>query len=92
MFSTFSSYCYADHLELCIKLDTYKVEAFSPLDAIVLCVICAFKQVTQWFEEKATLFLENSHLGSSLSENEGLLREYKEYEQKSKVRDHYTVQ
>ncbi|XP_016355623.1 coiled-coil domain-containing protein 141-like [Sinocyclocheilus anshuiensis] len=44
---------------------------------------CAL-EVTQWFKEKATLFLENSHLGSSLSENEDLLREYKEFEQKSK--------
>ncbi|XP_042620123.1 coiled-coil domain-containing protein 141 isoform X2 [Cyprinus carpio] len=42
------------------------------------------QEVTQWFKEKATLFLENSQLGSSLSENEELLREYKEYEQKAK--------
>uniref|UniRef100_A0A8C1WCH4 Coiled-coil domain containing 141 n=1 Tax=Cyprinus carpio TaxID=7962 RepID=A0A8C1WCH4_CYPCA len=42
------------------------------------------QEVTQWFKEKATLFLENSQLGSSLSENEDLLREYIEFEQKSK--------
>uniref|UniRef100_A0A672NWB5 Coiled-coil domain containing 141 n=1 Tax=Sinocyclocheilus grahami TaxID=75366 RepID=A0A672NWB5_SINGR len=42
------------------------------------------QEVTQWFKEKATLFLENSQLGSSLSENEDLLREYKEFEQKAK--------
>uniref|UniRef100_A0A8C1S579 Coiled-coil domain containing 141 n=1 Tax=Cyprinus carpio TaxID=7962 RepID=A0A8C1S579_CYPCA len=44
------------------------------------------QEVTQWFKEKATLFLENSQLGSSLSENEELLREYKEYEQKAKMK------
>ncbi|XP_016375665.1 coiled-coil domain-containing protein 141-like [Sinocyclocheilus rhinocerous] len=42
------------------------------------------QEVTQWFKEKATLFLEISQLGSSLSENEDLLREYKEFEQKAK--------
>uniref|UniRef100_A0A8C1MUU0 Coiled-coil domain containing 141 n=1 Tax=Cyprinus carpio TaxID=7962 RepID=A0A8C1MUU0_CYPCA len=45
------------------------------------------QEVTQWSKEKATLFLENSQLGSSLSENEELLREYKEFEQKAKVKD-----
>ncbi|XP_026074738.1 coiled-coil domain-containing protein 141-like [Carassius auratus] len=42
------------------------------------------QEVTQWFKEKATLFLGTSQLGSSLSENEDLLREYKEFEQKAK--------
>ncbi|XP_050974245.1 LOW QUALITY PROTEIN: coiled-coil domain-containing protein 141 [Labeo rohita] len=42
------------------------------------------QEVTQWFKEKATLFLENSQLGASLSENEDLLHEYKEFEQKAK--------
>nr|XP_055071320.1 coiled-coil domain-containing protein 141 isoform X1 [Misgurnus anguillicaudatus] len=42
------------------------------------------EEVTRWFNEKMALFLENNQLGSSLSENEDLFQEYKEFEQKVK--------
>ncbi|XP_043104600.1 coiled-coil domain-containing protein 141 isoform X2 [Puntigrus tetrazona] len=67
-------------VDLCMRLQKHELET-----------ICRIRQwerqeqeVIQWFKEKATLFLANSQLGSSLSENEDLLREYKEFEQKSK--------
>ncbi|KAI4887776.1 hypothetical protein NFI96_017517 [Prochilodus magdalenae] len=42
------------------------------------------QEVTRWFKENADLFLENNRLGSSLSESEELLQEYKEFELKAK--------
>ncbi|KAI7808690.1 coiled-coil domain-containing protein 141 [Triplophysa rosa] len=50
--------------------------------------ICQWEQkeeeVTRWFKENRTLFLENNQLGSSLSENEDLLQEHKKMERKTK--------
>ncbi|XP_048095477.1 coiled-coil domain-containing protein 141 isoform X1 [Alosa alosa] len=50
--------------------------------------ICQWEQqeqeVTHWFKENADLYLENDQLGSSLSDSEDLLQEYKEFEQKAK--------
>lgn len=42
-------------------------------------------QVARWFKENADPFLERNQLGSSLSDSEGLLQEYKEFELKAKV-------
>ncbi|KAM9486119.1 coiled-coil domain-containing protein 141 isoform 2-T2 [Clarias gariepinus] len=42
------------------------------------------QEVRRWFKENADLFLERNQLGSSLSESEELLREYKEFELKAK--------
>ncbi|XP_062390129.1 coiled-coil domain-containing protein 141-like [Sardina pilchardus] len=50
--------------------------------------ICQWEQqeqeVTHWFKENADLYLENDQLGSSLSESEDLLQEYRKFEQKAK--------
>ncbi|XP_030643095.1 coiled-coil domain-containing protein 141 [Chanos chanos] len=42
------------------------------------------KEVTHWLKEHADSLLENSKMGSSLSENEELLKEHREFELKSK--------
>ncbi|KAG7330838.1 hypothetical protein KOW79_004807 [Hemibagrus wyckioides] len=42
------------------------------------------QEVTRWFKENADPFLERNQLGSSLSESEELLQEYKEFELKAK--------
>ncbi|KAK3568639.1 hypothetical protein QTP86_011431 [Hemibagrus guttatus] len=42
------------------------------------------EEVTRWFKENADPFLERNQLGSSLSESEELLQEYKEFELKAK--------
>ncbi|XP_066497305.1 coiled-coil domain-containing protein 141 [Hoplias malabaricus] len=42
------------------------------------------KDVTHWLKENTEKLLENNQLGSSLSESEELLREYKEFELKAK--------
>ncbi|KAJ8416938.1 hypothetical protein AAFF_G00328160 [Aldrovandia affinis] len=42
------------------------------------------QEATSWFKKNAELFLEKDQLGSSLSENEELLQEYKEFELKAK--------
>ncbi|KAF5903363.1 titin-like isoform X4, partial [Clarias magur] len=42
------------------------------------------QEVRRWFKENADPFLERKQLGSSLSESEELLREYKEFELKAK--------
>ncbi|XP_073769243.1 coiled-coil domain-containing protein 141 isoform X2 [Danio rerio] len=66
-------------VDLCMRQQQRELEA-------IHC-ICQWEQqeqeVTQKFKENA-LFLENSNLGFSLSENEKLLQEYKEIEQKAK--------
>uniref|UniRef100_A0A8C7MZ50 Coiled-coil domain-containing protein 141 n=1 Tax=Oncorhynchus kisutch TaxID=8019 RepID=A0A8C7MZ50_ONCKI len=42
------------------------------------------QEVTHWFKNKADLYFEKDHLGSALTENEELLQEYKEFEEKAK--------
>jgi hypothetical protein len=42
-------------------------------------------QVTHWFKSNADLYFERDHLGSTLTENEELLQEYKKFEEKAKV-------
>ncbi|XP_048050442.1 coiled-coil domain-containing protein 141 isoform X2 [Megalobrama amblycephala] len=67
-------------VDLCMRQQQHELEKISR--------ICQWEQreqeVTQWFKEKTTLLLENSQLGSSLSENEDLLHECKQFEQKAK--------
>ncbi|KAI1898253.1 hypothetical protein AGOR_G00070430 [Albula goreensis] len=38
------------------------------------------QEATSWFKNKAEVFLEKSHLGSTLSENEEFFQEYKDFE------------
>ncbi|XP_029558360.1 coiled-coil domain-containing protein 141 isoform X5 [Salmo trutta] len=42
------------------------------------------QEVTHWFKNKADLYFEKDNLGSALTENEELLQEYKEFEEKAK--------
>ncbi|XP_072541513.1 coiled-coil domain-containing protein 141 [Salminus brasiliensis] len=42
------------------------------------------QEVSRWFTENTDLYLEKNQLGSSLSESEELLKEYKEFELKAK--------
>nr|XP_046223730.1 coiled-coil domain-containing protein 141-like isoform X4 [Oncorhynchus gorbuscha] len=42
------------------------------------------QEVTHWFKNNADLYFEKDHLGSGLTENEELLQEYKEFEEKAK--------
>ncbi|KAG7464078.1 hypothetical protein MATL_G00183460 [Megalops atlanticus] len=42
------------------------------------------QEATNWFKDKAEAFLEKDQLGSTLSENEELLQEYKAFELKAK--------
>uniref|UniRef100_A0A4W4EF49 Uncharacterized protein n=1 Tax=Electrophorus electricus TaxID=8005 RepID=A0A4W4EF49_ELEEL len=56
------------------------LDSIAPLTALLyFCV-----QVMHWFQENADMFLETNQLGSSLSENQELLREHKEAELKVK--------
>nr|XP_015214533.1 PREDICTED: coiled-coil domain-containing protein 141 isoform X1 [Lepisosteus oculatus] len=58
------------------------------LDLEQILHICHWDQqeqeVTQWFKENAEEYLERDQLGSTLSENEDLLQEYREFELKAK--------
>ncbi|XP_051565066.1 coiled-coil domain-containing protein 141 isoform X2 [Myxocyprinus asiaticus] len=67
-------------VDLCMRRQQHELE--------MIHHICQWVQqeqeVTGWFKEKTTLFLENNQLGSSLSENEDLLKEFKEFELKAK--------
>ncbi|XP_056121665.1 coiled-coil domain-containing protein 141 isoform X1 [Rhinichthys klamathensis goyatoka] len=67
-------------VDLCMRHQQHELETIHR--------ICQWErqeqEVTQWFKEKTTLLLEKSQLGSSLSENEDLLHECKEFEQKAK--------
>ncbi|CAB1328715.1 unnamed protein product [Coregonus sp. 'balchen'] len=42
------------------------------------------QEVTHWFKSNADLHFERDHLGSTLTENEELLQEYKKFEEKAK--------
>uniref|UniRef100_A0A674CYL2 Coiled-coil domain-containing protein 141-like n=1 Tax=Salmo trutta TaxID=8032 RepID=A0A674CYL2_SALTR len=42
------------------------------------------QEVTHWFKSNADLYFERDHLGSTLTENEELLQEYKKFEEKAK--------
>uniref|UniRef100_A0A8C7SFJ8 Coiled-coil domain containing 141 n=1 Tax=Oncorhynchus mykiss TaxID=8022 RepID=A0A8C7SFJ8_ONCMY len=42
------------------------------------------QEVTHWFKSNADLYFQRDHLGSTLTENEELLREYKKFEEKAK--------
>ncbi|XP_067300526.1 coiled-coil domain-containing protein 141 [Pseudorasbora parva] len=67
-------------VDLCMRQQQHELET--------IYNICQWErqeqEVTQWFKEKTTLLLEKNDLGSSLSENEDLLHECKELEQKAK--------
>ncbi|XP_010878421.2 coiled-coil domain-containing protein 141 isoform X2 [Esox lucius] len=42
------------------------------------------QEVTHWFKNNADMYFKKDHLGSTLTENEQLLKEYKEFEEKAK--------